>query len=122
MGSGLLGFSGWGVWAAEPGPAAVANGLSCPAACGSSQVRDRTHVPCTGRWILSHQTTREVPGLGLKDQISIVGDNGVGISDEGGKSEQLLLDLYSYKGLKISEAFLNVKIHTDSSCCFQEGF
>lgn len=40
---------------------------------------------------------------------------------KGGKSEQLLLDLYSYKGLKISEAFLNVKIHTDSSC-FQEGF
>lgn len=46
---------------------------------------------------------------------------------KGGKSEQLFLDLYSYKGLKISEAFtftfrkLNVKIHTDSSC-FQEGF
>ena len=38
-----------------------------------------------GRWILSHLTTREVPGLGFKDQISIVGDNGVGISDEGGE-------------------------------------
>ena len=28
---------------------------------GSSQTRDRTHVPCTGRWILNHWTTREVP-------------------------------------------------------------
>ena len=28
--------------------------LSCPA-------RDRTHNPCTRRWILNHWTTREVP-------------------------------------------------------------
>ena len=27
----------------------------------SSWTRDRTHVPCTGRWILIHGTTREVP-------------------------------------------------------------
>ena len=27
---------------------------------GSSQTRDRTCVPCTGGWILSHCTTREV--------------------------------------------------------------
>ena len=28
---------------------------------GSFQIRDRTHVPCTGRWILNCWTTREVP-------------------------------------------------------------
>ena len=28
---------------------------------GSSQTRARTLIPCTGRWILSHYTTREVP-------------------------------------------------------------
>ena len=27
----------------------------------SSRTRDRTHVPCVGRWILTHWTTREVP-------------------------------------------------------------
>ena len=27
----------------------------------SSRTRDRTHVPCTGRQILNHQTTNEVP-------------------------------------------------------------
>ena len=27
----------------------------------SSQTRDRTHVPCIGRWILNHWSTREVP-------------------------------------------------------------
>ena len=26
----------------------------------SSQTRDQTHIPCTGRWILNHCTTREV--------------------------------------------------------------
>ena len=26
---------------------------------GSSWTRDRTHVPCTGRWILNHWTTKE---------------------------------------------------------------
>ena len=30
---------------------------------GSSQARDRTHVPCIGRQILYHCATREVPDL-----------------------------------------------------------
>ena len=30
---------------------------------GSSQIRDRTLVPCIGRWILNHWTTGEVPDL-----------------------------------------------------------
>ena len=28
---------------------------------GSFQIRDQTHVPCLGRWILKHRATREVP-------------------------------------------------------------
>ena len=37
--------------------------LSCPEARGnlSSLTRDQTRVPCIGRWILNHRTTREVP-------------------------------------------------------------
>ena len=35
-------------------------GLAAPRQVGSSQTRDRTCVPCTGRWILNHCTTREV--------------------------------------------------------------
>ena len=34
--------------------------LSRPWHVKSSWTRDRTHVPCIGRWILKHQTTREV--------------------------------------------------------------
>ena len=34
--------------------------LSRPWHVKSSWTRDRTHVPCIGRWILNHQTTREV--------------------------------------------------------------
>ena len=34
--------------------------FSCPWHVESSWTRDRTHVPCIGRWILNHQTTREV--------------------------------------------------------------
>ena len=36
----------------------VAHGLSCPTE--SSQIRDQTHVPHIGRWILKHWTTKEV--------------------------------------------------------------
>ena len=35
-------------------------GFVAPWHVGSSQTRDRTHVPCLGRWILNHWTTREV--------------------------------------------------------------
>ena len=47
-----------GVWAS----AVVAHGLSCSMGhAESSQTRDGTRVPCIGRWILIHYTTREVP-------------------------------------------------------------
>ena len=36
-------------------------GLVAPQHVGSSQTRARTHVPCTGRWILNHCAIREVP-------------------------------------------------------------
>ena len=32
----------------------------------SSQTREQNHVPCVGRWILNHWTTREVPGCNFK--------------------------------------------------------
>ena len=35
--------------------------LVAPQHVESSQSRDRTHVPCTGKQILNHGTTREVP-------------------------------------------------------------
>ena len=34
-------------------------GLVAPRHVGSSQTRDRTRVPCIGRWILNHWATRE---------------------------------------------------------------
>ena len=34
--------------------------LVAPRHVGSSRTRDRTGVPCIGKWILNHWTTREV--------------------------------------------------------------
>ena len=42
------------------GLAVVAQGLSCLQPVESSQIRDQTPVPCIGRWIFNHWTTREV--------------------------------------------------------------
>ena len=36
-------------------------GLVAPRHVGSSRTRAQTRVPCIGRWILNHSTTREVP-------------------------------------------------------------
>ena len=38
-----------------------------------SQTRDQTHVPCIGRQILYHWTTREVPKLTLR-QVAYLGE------------------------------------------------
>ena len=43
----------------------VAHRLSCSAACGIFPNRARTHVPCIGRQILNHCTTREAPIMGF---------------------------------------------------------
>ena len=42
------------------GSVVTAHRLSCPMACGSSQTRSQIHLPCIGKWILNHWTTREV--------------------------------------------------------------
>ena len=65
----------WGTWAsvaAVPGARAQAQWLWCPGLVapwlvGSSQIRDQTHVSCTGGRILYHGATREawVPQFGV---------------------------------------------------------
>ena len=58
-GSRCTGFSSWG---AQP-QQLWHTGLAAPWHVGSSRTRDRTHVPCIGRRILNHCTTREVPRI-----------------------------------------------------------
>ena len=73
-GSRRVGFSSCGTWARQfwlSGSRAQAQqlwrtGLGAPWHVGSSRTRARTRVPCTGRQILNHCTTREVPSLHLK--------------------------------------------------------
>ena len=43
----------------------VRMGLIAPWYVESSQIRDQTGVPCIGRCILNHWTTREVPSFFL---------------------------------------------------------
>ena len=68
MGSRPTGFSSCGTWAQQlwlTGSRAQAQqlwlmGLAAPQHVGSSWTRTRTRVPCIGRQILNHCTTREV--------------------------------------------------------------
>ena len=55
------GFSCCGVWATWCLSVAAALSLVAPLHGGSSWTRDWTSVPCIGRQILNHWTTREVP-------------------------------------------------------------
>ena len=55
-GSGHAGCSSWGTQAQS----SQLVGLVAPKHVKSSWIRDQTHVPCTGRWILIHCATREV--------------------------------------------------------------
>ena len=69
MGSGHAGFSSCGTRLSSCGLRAPerrlsscgARGLVAPWHVRSSRTRDRTRIPCTGRWILKHCVTREVP-------------------------------------------------------------
>jgi len=76
----MLAFSGCGEWglliavaslAVEhrlSGPWAsvvVAHGLSCLAAFGVFPNQESIHIPCIGRWLPNHWTTREAPCLEL---------------------------------------------------------
>ena len=47
-----------GLW--HTGSVVVVPGLVAPQQVGSSQTRDRTHVPCIDRQVLNRWTTREV--------------------------------------------------------------
>ena len=58
-----------GLWSAQAS-VVVACGLVNPRHMGSSQTRCRTHIPCVGRRILNHWTTREVPVCVFKDTFS----------------------------------------------------
>ena len=58
-----------GLWSAQAS-VVVACGLVNPRHVGSSQTRDRTHVPCIGRRILNYWTTREVPACMFKNTFS----------------------------------------------------
>ena len=49
VGSRVCALSSCGTWA------------TLPTAYGIFLDRNCTHVPCTGRWILNHSTTRDVP-------------------------------------------------------------
>ena len=61
-------------------------GLVAPRHVGSSQIRDRTHVPCIGRRILNHCTSREVLSLfsdlsdGNRESRGLIGWSGEVIS------------------------------------------
>ena len=57
---GCMGFS-TGTWAQQ----SWLTGLGASRRVESSQTRDRTRVPCIGRQILNHGTTREIPGWGF---------------------------------------------------------
>ena len=48
-------------------------GLVAPKHVESSPTRDQTHVPCIGKQILNHWTTREVPGVSFKGDESALG-------------------------------------------------
>ena len=54
---GHVGFSSCGSWALE----LLCMGFSCSGARGILRTRDKTRVPCIGRWTLIHSTTREAP-------------------------------------------------------------
>ena len=63
--AGFSSCSGWAQWLRLAGSRAWAQklwhmGLVAQWHVGSSQTRDRTHVPCIGRQILNHCITREV--------------------------------------------------------------
>ena len=57
--------------------------LRCSVACGIPQTRDQTCVPCIGRWILNHCTSREVPGLNLSKELNLVSERKYSSAKQG---------------------------------------
>ena len=62
-GGAALPCGAWASLVAEWGSVVVAHGLRCSTLVGSSRTRDGTRVPCIGRRILIHCTSREVHHL-----------------------------------------------------------
>ena len=60
-------------------------GLVAPRHVGSSRTRDRTRVPCIGRWTLNHCTTRDVPSFLISPLTLTVGMEVGGEARGGGK-------------------------------------
>ena len=60
----LLLFQALALW--QEGSVIVSMDLIALWHVGSSRTRDLTLVPCSGRWILSHWTTKEVLTLGFQ--------------------------------------------------------
>ena len=61
-------FSYCWAWPLEDGGTwVVAHGFSCPEACGIFLVQGSNRVPCIGRWIPYHWTTREGQNCSLID-------------------------------------------------------
>ena len=74
-------------------------GLLTPFHVGSSWTRDRTHVPCIGRWILNHWTTREVPSL-----------------------QFFVLKFSNYRNMKGIIWWIHIHLHLDSSAIMSSCF
>ena len=66
----LCDFSCFGAWALEwTGSVVVVYGLSCPT-CGSLLPnQESNYIPCIGRWILNHWSTREIPYPSFQGQV-----------------------------------------------------
>ena len=58
------GLRGLSSQAPSSGSVVGLHGLTCSAARGIYVTRDQTHVPCIGRWVLHHCTTREASKIG----------------------------------------------------------
>ena len=62
------GFSCCRAWALQHSSVVVVLGLGAPQHVRFSKTRDQTRVPCTGRRILNHWTTRDVPSINFSFQ------------------------------------------------------
>ena len=62
------GFSCCRAWALEHRLSSRGAGFSAPQHVRFSQTQDQTRVPCTGRRILNHWSTREVPSINFSFQ------------------------------------------------------
>ena len=70
-------------------------GLVIPQHVESSQTRDQTHVPCTGRQIINHWTAREVHAVFLKGRGDLKLGSPAGLRGEASKASMSVLFRHS---------------------------